>query len=73
MKTPHILPLISQVRHLIEGVEKFSIRHIPREENKEADRLANLAFLSFENQNVEPKVIAPLFDHKGEESPSSKG
>lgn len=31
------------VRHLIEGLDRFEIQHVPRRENKTADRLANRA------------------------------
>ena len=31
------------IRQLIEGFSRFEIRHVPREENKAADRLANRA------------------------------
>jgi len=31
------------IRHLLEGCTSFSIRHIPREKNKRADKLANQA------------------------------
>jgi ribonuclease HI len=32
-----------KAKSLIEGFSRVTIRHIPREENTEADRLANLA------------------------------
>ena len=31
------------IRHLIGGLRAFEIRHLPREENRKADRLANRA------------------------------
>ncbi len=31
------------IRHLIQGFDRFEIRHIPRTENRAADRLANRA------------------------------
>lgn len=35
--------LFDQAQPLIHSLKQFSIQHIPREENQEADRLANLA------------------------------
>lgn len=35
--------LFDQAQPLIRGLKQFSIQHIPREENQDADRLANLA------------------------------
>ena len=31
------------IRHLVEGFDRFEIRHVPRDENRLADRLANRA------------------------------
>lgn len=41
VKSPHLLPLFQQVVQLKKEFASFSIRHIPREENRQADRLAN--------------------------------
>ncbi|MFH0912897.1 MAG: ribonuclease HI family protein [Candidatus Omnitrophota bacterium] len=43
VKNPNILELYNQVTHLIAAFAGFSINHIPREENKGADKLANQA------------------------------
>ena len=43
VKNPDLKVLFEQARSLIAGLKSFSIHHIPREENREADRLANLA------------------------------
>jgi ribonuclease HI len=43
VKDPKIKPLFDQAIHLINGFKKFEVQHIPREENKEADKLANKA------------------------------
>lgn len=43
VKSPDLKPLYDQVRRLASGFPKFSIHHVPRERNAEADRLANLA------------------------------
>jgi ribonuclease HI len=43
VRHPGILELYTQSRQLIAGFKKFSIQHIPREENLGADKLANEA------------------------------
>lgn len=43
VKSPDLKPLYDQVRRLASGFPKFSIHHVPRERNADADRLANLA------------------------------
>jgi ribonuclease HI len=43
VKNPDLQILYGRARHLIAGLESFSIQHVPREQNREADRLANLA------------------------------
>jgi ribonuclease HI len=43
VKTPHILALVTRARHLMASFEKVDFEHIPREQNTEADKLANQA------------------------------
>jgi len=43
VKNPGLKPLHESARRLIAGLESFTIRHVYREENREADRLANQA------------------------------
>jgi len=45
VKSQNLKPLVEMVRKLMDGLP-FSVRfvHIPRSENREADRLANLGF-----------------------------
>ncbi len=43
VKSPNIVGLYSQVTHLVQGFKKFSVIHIPRENNKGADKLATKA------------------------------
>ena len=43
VKKAHLKPLYQQVKQLISQLEGFTITHIPREQNTEADRLANIA------------------------------
>jgi ribonuclease HI len=42
VKTPHLQPLHRQVRSLASGFAQITFEHVPREQNKEADRLANV-------------------------------
>lgn len=68
VKNGNIKPLFEQLRHLIRGFKEFSIRHIPRAKNKEADQLAKKAI----SQEQTP-TVASSAQTEGEESPSSKG
>lgn len=43
VKHPEIAVLNKKARNLLKDFKEVTIRHIPRELNKEADRLANLA------------------------------
>lgn len=43
VKHPNLKPLHAQVKALVARLHSFSIRHIPREENTEADAAANRA------------------------------
>ena len=42
VKAAHLIPLVSEAVRLAKGFRRFSIRHVPREKNRLADRLANL-------------------------------
>ena len=43
VRSPDLKPLFDQARAMIARLESFSIRHVYREQNREADRLANQA------------------------------
>lgn len=60
--------LYDQVRHLLQGFDHVEIKHVRREKNKKADALATQAI-----KKKQTKVVAPLFENIGEESPSSRG
>ena len=47
VKDPVLQRLALQVKHLTAGFDKISVRHVPREENKLADRQANKALDQF--------------------------
>lgn len=42
MKAAHLAPLLAEAVVRAKGFRRFSIRHVRREHNKKADRLANL-------------------------------
>ena len=60
--------LFDQIQQLAQGFKRIDIKHIPREKNQDADQLATQVL-----KKKQAKVVAPLFHHSGEESPSSKG
>lgn len=43
VKHPNLIPLHGQARQMASKFRRFSIRHTPRNGNKDADRLANMA------------------------------
>lgn len=43
VRAPHLLPLFQTAKDLLSRFESHRLLHVPREENAEADRLANLA------------------------------
>ena len=43
VKNAALKPLYQQVKQLLSKLESYTIRHIPREQNEEADNLANAA------------------------------
>jgi ribonuclease HI len=43
VRSPGLRPLHEKAQAMIARLESFSIRHVPREHNREADRLANKA------------------------------
>src|SRR5262245_840860 len=42
IKAAHLVPLLSDAVRRAKGFRRFTLRHVRREENKQADRLANL-------------------------------
>jgi len=43
VQSPDLKPLYQRARELASPLERFAIEHVPREQNSEADRLANEA------------------------------
>ena len=42
VKAEHLKPLVSEAVRRAKGFRRFSIAHVRREKNRDADRLANL-------------------------------
>jgi probable phosphoglycerate mutase len=64
VKSPDLQPLFKEAKVLISKLKSFSIHHVPREQNREADRLANLAMDKASGAprylNAPPKLLPPL-------------
>lgn len=43
VKAPHLVPIFLRVLKLRRSISGLEIRHLPREQNRRADRLANVA------------------------------
>ena len=56
VKNEGIKPLYREARQLLEGLESYTVRHVPREENSEADRLANEAM---DSQDTAGTYVVP--------------
>ena len=69
VKSENIKNLFEQALTLLKGFENFSIRQIPREQNRGADKLARLAIKKI----IQNRRIAARSVRAREESPSSKG
>ena len=59
-------PLFDQVKRLAGGFKRVEFNHVPREQNREADKLACLGLRTNRDGYPNAKGV-------GEESPSSKG
>jgi ribonuclease HI len=67
VKNPGLKPLHEQAKRLIARLEWFSIEHVPRERNREADRLANLALdAAASGRRVDPSPTAPTRQAEGQ-------
>ena len=58
VRSPDLKPLHDKARGLIARLESFSIRHVYREQNREADRLANQA-MDDAARGITPREPAP--------------
>jgi ribonuclease HI len=58
VRSPGLRPLYEKAQAMIARLESFSIRHVRREHNREADRLANQA-LDDAEAGIAPPATAP--------------
>ncbi|MCI0419388.1 MAG: reverse transcriptase-like protein [Acidobacteria bacterium] len=58
VKSVDLKPLHHQAKALISKLKSFSIHHVPREQNREADLLANLAMDNVPAAAASKKVVA---------------
>lgn len=65
VKNPALKALFMTAKSLISRLNAFEIQHVPRKENKEADKLANKAV---DEENSSPHFINPVL-----EKPVSRG
>jgi len=70
VKNPGLKPLHQRAGQMIARLESFSIQQVPREQNREADRLANQALNAAErgekHRVVAPSSLARLLVQRGE-------
>lgn len=66
VKHENIKPLFDQVKNLVAGFKQVEFKHVPREQNQEADKLACLSLKTSQDGR-------PVSNGDREESPSSKG
>ncbi|SJZ71864.1 ribonuclease HI family protein [Selenihalanaerobacter shriftii] len=55
VKSKRLKPYYNEVKALLAEIPEYNLKHIPREENKEADKLANLGIDQLDKQNEELK------------------
>src|SRR5208337_4275565 len=68
VRSPDLKPLHDKAQAMIARLESFSIRHVYREQNREADRLANQAMDNAERgKGSIPPSHHPLFPSSSEE------
>jgi len=68
VKNEKLIDLFNRSNELAKDFEYVEIKHVPREQNKDADKLASDSL-----KTKQVKMVAPLFQSSEEESPSSKG
>ena len=57
IKSDNLKGLYKQANELAQGFKKIELKHVPRKENSEADKLASSVF-----KKEQTKVVAPLFE-----------
>ena len=63
VKSADLRPLYERARKMSQGFESFDIRHVYREQNSEADALANEAMDEAEGRTARPATPTPKVQH----------
>ena len=59
VRHPDLIPLHAEARRRVAGFRSFEIAHVPRERNKDADRLVNRALNLGDDARVEERFDLP--------------
>jgi probable phosphoglycerate mutase len=59
VRHPDLIPLHAEAKRRASGFSRFSIEHVPRERNKDADRLVNRALNLGDGSSVEERLDTP--------------
>jgi probable phosphoglycerate mutase len=62
VQSPDLLPLFQRASALARGIGQFSIQHVLREKNREADQLANAALDRNSRKPISPQNPEKLAD-----------
>lgn len=76
VKEPRLADMFQRVKELAGAINNFNIKHIPREENRGADKLASQAVKLAEKNKKQKgpvKSSCSFYNVEGEESPGSRG
>jgi ribonuclease HI len=60
VKNPRLQALHAAARGLLQRIPRVTLRHVPREENRDADRLANRAMDERDSSEPLPEEVAAL-------------
>jgi ribonuclease HI len=60
VKDPKLKILVAEARHLISGLPHCSFEHVPREQNRQADALANRAMDQEDSNGPLPRALRHL-------------
>ena len=66
VKNPRLQRLHAAARRLMSRIPEVALRHVPREENRDADRLANLAMDERQSSEPFPAEVAALLHSGGQ-------
>lgn len=73
VKNPGLRALHHQARELVDGIGHVTFEHVPRSQNQDADRLANLAMDEAAGLNLPDDGPATSTTHTGRRAPDASG